>query len=367
MKTQWKPLFAGLVALATLLTGCSSGPAQTTGSQTPAVSASGGPLSFKDMGGRDTELAAPANLAFGAGPPATVMIYTFGADKLAGWNTKVTEQVSRYITPEAAALPVLGRANGKDGTFNAETLLGHGVNVILDAGEVSTEYAKIDDDLEQQSGIQVVQLSTELQKLPESYRMMGRIFGDDARGEQLAGYTERINAELARGSAAITDEQRVSVYYATGDAGLSTAGGKNIHAQVIDVIGARNVYGTAEKASGRVDVNAEQLLTWDPDWIIAMPGKGGTDLASSNAFKPLRAVSQGNVLISPQTPLGLDGRPALGEPGDRRCLGGGDHLPGRLQLRPPEKEVKEFYSLFYHHELTDSELNEILSGAGRRN
>ncbi len=42
MKTQWKPLFAGLVALATLLTGCSSGPAQTTGSQTPAVSASGG-------------------------------------------------------------------------------------------------------------------------------------------------------------------------------------------------------------------------------------------------------------------------------------------------------------------------------------
>ena len=46
MKTQWKPLVAGLVALATLLTGCSSGPAQTTGSQTPAVSASGGPLSF---------------------------------------------------------------------------------------------------------------------------------------------------------------------------------------------------------------------------------------------------------------------------------------------------------------------------------
>lgn len=114
-------------------------------------------------------------------------------------------------------------------------------------------------------------------------------------------------------------------------------------------------------------MNAEQLLTWDPDWIIAMPGKGGTDLASSDAFKPLRAVSQGNVLISPQAPLGLDGRPALGEPGDRRCLGGGDHLPGRLQLRPPEKEVREFYSLFYHHELTDSELNEILAGAGRRN
>ena len=33
-----------------------------------------------------------------------------------------------------------------------------------------------------------------------------------------------------------------------------------------------------------------------------MPGKGGMDLASSDAFKPLRAVSQGNVLISLQAP-----------------------------------------------------------------
>ena len=32
-----------------------------------------------------------------------------------------------------------------------------------------------------------------------------------------------------------------------------------------------------------------------------------------------------------------------------------------------QKEVREFYSLFCHHELTDSELNEILAGAGRRN
>lgn len=31
------------------------------------------------------------------------------------------------------------------------------------------------------------------------------------------------------------------------------------------------------------------------------------------------------------------------------------------------KDVKEFHSLLYHHELTDSELNEILAGAGRRN
>ncbi|WP_338571139.1 hypothetical protein V7R84_01045 [Arachnia propionica] len=42
---------------------------------------------------------------------------------------------------------------------------------------------------------------------------------------------------------------------------------------MIDVIGATDVYGTTAKASGWGDVKAEQLLTPDPDWIIAMPGR----------------------------------------------------------------------------------------------
>lgn len=76
-----------------------------------------------------------------------------------------------------------------------------------------------------------------------------------------------------RRSTTITDEQCVFVYYGTGDSGLSTAGSKTIQVQVIDVIGATDVYGTTAKASGWGDVKAEQLLTPDPDWIIAMPGR----------------------------------------------------------------------------------------------
>ena len=130
--------------------------------------------------------------------------------------------------------------------------------------------------------------------------------------------------------------------------------------------GARNVYGTAEKASSRVDVNAEQLLTWDPDWIIAMPGKGGTDLVSSDAVKPLRAVSQGNVLISPQAPWAwMDGPPSVNQV--IGAVWAAETIYPDVYNFDLQKEVKEFYSLFYHHELTDSELNEILAGAGRRN
>ncbi len=364
MKSPWSPLLTALMAATLLIAGCSSSSDPAT---TPTIpdSVSPGALSFKDMGGRDTELSAPASQAFGAGPPGTVMIYTFEADKLAGWNSQVGKQTAKYLPSQVADLPVLGRANGKDGTFNAETLLGRGVNVILDAGEVSSEYAKIDDDLEKQSGIQVVQLATELERLPESYRLLGRVFGDQSRGEQLATYIERINAELERGSATITDAQRVSVYYAAGDEGLSTAGSGNIHAQVIDAIGARNVYGAADKPSGRVDVNAEQLLGWNPDWIIATPAKSGEDVAKTEAFSPLQAVAQGHVLVAPQAPWGwVDGPPSVNQV--IGAVWAAESIYPDVYNFDLPKEVREFYSVFYHYELTGAELTEILADAGHQ-
>lgn len=97
-----------------------------------------------------------------------------------------------------------------------------------------------------------------------------------------------------------------------------------------------------------------------------MPGKGGTDLVSSDAFKSLRAVSQGNVLISPQAPWAwMDGPPSVNQV--IGAVWAAETIYPDVYNFDLPKEVKEFYSLFYHHELTDSELNEILAGAGRRN
>ncbi|VEJ58418.1 hypothetical protein [Arachnia propionica] len=97
-----------------------------------------------------------------------------------------------------------------------------------------------------------------------------------------------------------------------------------------------------------------------------MPGKGGTDLVSSDAFKPLRAVSQGNVLISPHAPWAwMDGPPSVNQA--IGAVWAAENIYPDVHNFDLQKEVKEFYSLFCHHELTDSELNEILAGAGRRN
>ena len=97
-----------------------------------------------------------------------------------------------------------------------------------------------------------------------------------------------------------------------------------------------------------------------------MPGKGGTDLVSSDAFKPLRAVSQGNVLISPHAPWAwMDGPPSVNQA--IGAVWAAENIYPDIHNFDLQKEVKEFHSLFCHHELTDSELNEILAGAGRRN
>ena len=59
MKSPWSPLLTALMAATLLIAGCSSSSDPAT---TPTIpdSVSPGALSFKDMGGRDTELSAPA-------------------------------------------------------------------------------------------------------------------------------------------------------------------------------------------------------------------------------------------------------------------------------------------------------------------
>lgn len=336
--------------------------ASPTASESESVQAQW-PLTLTDMNGREVELKEAATSAFGAGPPATTMIYTFGAGKLAGWNGKIGSDLARYLSDDAKAKPELGRASGKDGTFNPETLLESGVNVIFDAGDLGDRYRQMADDLQQQSGIPTMQFSTDLDKLPEAYRLMGQVFDDPERAEELATYVERIWEEVNAKAATIDEADRVSVYYGQGDAGLATAGSGNIHARVIDIIGAKNAMGEAEKTSGRMDVDAEALLQADPDWVIVLAPKDGSDVTTTPAFSELRAVKEGKVLHSPMGPWPwMDGPPSVNQ-----VLGvvwAAEAIYPDVYDFDVAQEVKTFYQLFYQVELSDDEVTEMLSASG---
>lgn len=253
-----RALIALAAAAALALAGCSgtsngtpTGDDPTTPDATPTVEEVSYPLTLTDMNGRTVELQAAATKAFGAGPPGTLTIFTFDAAKLAGWNNPVSGPMAAYLDAEAAALPVLGRAAGGDGTFNPEVLLDAGVDLIIDAGDLSPDYRQMADDLQAQTGIPVIQLATDAATMDEAYEILGKAFGEPERAAELAAYVTRVHDEVVGVAAAIPEADRATVYYGQGDEGLATAGSGSIHTRVIDTIGAVNVAGPAPKPSGR--------------------------------------------------------------------------------------------------------------------
>lgn len=363
MKSPAQGLIAAAAAFAlVLLPGCSAPSPQPS---TPAASG-GDSITITDRGGRTVTIKKGADLAFGAGPPGSVMLQTFGGKYVAGWNNKVSEDSAKYLGAGAKDKPVLGRANGSDGTFNPETLLKMGVDVIIDAGDIIDKYVKADDDLQARTGIPVVMLSTDPDKIADGYRILGQIFNNPTRGEELAVATKNINEKISAKAKTIAEDKKVTVYSGAGDKGLSTAPKGSIHTRVIELVGAKNAADIPLKStSGRTDIDFEQILKWQPNWVVlGVSGDGplATNPKNDANFGQLDGVKSGKYLIPPTAPYGwFDGPPSVNQLIGTLWLAQSLY-PDVYGLDLPA-EVVSFYKTFYAYDMTLDEAKAMLKAS----
>lgn len=352
----------GLALCIGLVAGCGSSDPKSA----PSGQAAEGEITITDMTGREVTLPGTVSHAFGGGPPATSLLYTFGPEYMAGWNSKVSAEQAKFTTDEAAELPVLGRAFGKGGDFNPEELLAHDVDLIIDAGNLDESYVEAADDLSEQTGIPVIQLSTNPEDLSEAYGLMGQVFGDEHRAEKLQSAVDDIVSNVDAGSETVKEPR--TIYYGQGADGLSTAPEGSIHSRFIEEIGAENAADAQlESDSGRVDVDFEQVLKWDPDVVILGPDsprdKLAQDPGSDADFGALDAVKDGDVFVAPAQPFGWVDRP----PSVNQLLG----MMWAAEAVYPDNydidlvtEVKDFYADFYHYEMSEEEAQKMLNESG---
>lgn len=355
--------WAALVAAVALLAGCSGG---TPASAPASPTADGTAITITDQAGRTVTLDGPAENVFGAGPPGTVMLYVMDPEKLAGWNSPPTESQLPYLAEGTADLPALGRVTGGKDTFNPEVLNTNGVDLIIDAGDINEKYIASNDDVQAKTGIPVVMLSTAPGDMADAYRILGQLMGDQDRGEELAVDIERLAGVIDAGAKGVSDADRQSVYYAVGADGLTTAQSGSINARVIDEIGATNAAGTVTD-SGRVEVSAEQVLAYAPDWVIISPDSPdspvATDPASVQPLGGLKAVTSGHYLVTPAgQPFGwFDGPPSVNQLLGMLWVGQSiypDHYDYDLVA-----EIVAFYSTYYHYDLSRADAEAMLATA----
>ncbi|MBO9101128.1 MULTISPECIES: iron ABC transporter substrate-binding protein [unclassified Rhizobium] len=314
-----------------------------------------------DAAGRKVEIPDKIVRVLPAGPPASILVYVLAPDTLTGWVRAPSDEEKAYLQPSVRDLPAYGRLTGKGGTANMEAVLAAKPDIILDVGTVDATYASLADKVQAQTGIPYVLIDGSFAKSGETLRLVGELLGVEGRAKLLADYSDTVITTLNDKLGAIPTDKRPKVYYGRGPEGLETGLSGSINLEILEATGATNV-AAAAGTGGLTQVSLEQILSWNPDTILAASGKFAKAVKSDPLWANIEAVKNKRVFVAPSLPFGWFDSP----PGINRLIG----IAWLEKLFYPQSfsddlpaEVHAFYKLFYQVDLTDDQVVTLLKGA----
>lgn len=367
---QLLALLICLVMSVSLLTGYSETKAateeQAQSGEQDATQETAETREITDMAGRKVTVPAAENIesVFSAGPVAAIFLYMVAPDKLLGWNYELNDVEKSIILDKYQDLPNFGMGYA----VNYEAVIAANPTIAINSGKINDTMVSDCDALSESLGIPVVAVDNELNNSAEAFRFMGELLGVEDHAEELAQYAEQVFTDI-NALSDIPEEKKVSVYFGNGEDSLETAPRGSQHAQILDAINAVNVADLELGDGSRVQISAEQLLAWDPDVIVVngepKADKSGNsaaeDILSNPDYASLKAVQDQKVYGTPNAPFSWVDRPA----GPNRLIG----MRWFSALIYPEyikcdinEEIHKFFDLFYHVDLSDEQLENVLKG-----
>jgi iron complex transport system substrate-binding protein len=370
-----KKKFSILALIGALLlsaVGCSSNTQKTdttysakTSISTSAKKTENQTRTFVDSVGRKVEVPEKITKIAPSGSLAQLVLYTSSPDLLVGLSGPFSKDAQEFIDKKYQELPQFGQFYGKSANLNMEALSAAEPDVVIDIGETKDNIKEDMDKLQNQMNIPTIFIEANLENMAETYEKLGDLLGNAEETEKLGQYCEKVLKQANDVHSSLTEAEQKRVYYAAGTAGLNTNAEGSFHAQVMEVVGAKNAatgVDVVSKSSGTT-VPMEQLLQWQPDYILAESPAVYDIIMKDKSWQELKAVKEGKVYQVPTAPYNFLGAP----PSVNRIIGiqwlGQLIYPDHYKLNI-EDEVKEFYQLFYHAEPTAEQLKAILKNAG---
>ena len=226
--------------------------------------------------------------------------YMQGQDLVVGvedYETKAgMSRLYNYVNFDRfGSLPV----TGTNGEPFVEEIINVGPQVI-----VMSSYASVDpNELQSKTGIPVVMVpgsdTTLDDKAYETIRILGELYGKEDRAEELTVYLHGIEKDLAQRVEGIPEEDKPTAYVC----GVSFKGahgfeGTEAFYGPFELIQANNLANTTGQ-TGAFDIDLEQVLQWDPQFIFV--DFNGMSLinedyaANPDSYNSLTAVQEGRV------------------------------------------------------------------------
>jgi iron complex transport system substrate-binding protein len=313
---------------------------------------------IEDMMGREIEIPAQINTIFCIDPMSAITLYTVAPDKLAGWNYALNDFESAYILEEYRDLPVFGMG----GSINYEAALAAQPDIALLTGTLSDGLVDKAEKFAESLGIPVVILDNALTQAPSVFTLLGQITGNTKQGSALSAYASDAL------SAIVDIDEQASIYYANGVVSLDTSAKGTAASQLFDMVQSNNVCDLPSESGDRVTVTKEHIIDWNPQFIFVngepTQGLSGASAAQNIMDDPqlanVQAIKDGNVISIPKEPFAWVDRP--------RSVNLLIGIPWLGSILYPDnyaftrEDIREFYTLFYHIDLTEAQISELLGG-----
>lgn len=334
---------------------------------TPTTVETVGSVNVTDMANRTVEIPATVNKAVATSPPMTTIMYMLAPDKLSAVNFQWTEEEMEFVPTQYQNYPVVGGWFGSQ-QGNYEEFIASEPNLIVESIDegMGSDLSEIEERQEKFGSIPVVAVedNTDVTKMGESILFMGTILGEEDKSQSLVDFNNRYLDIVQQKAASIPDDQRKTVYYAQGNDGLQTDPSGSAHAQLINLCGGINVADTEFSNSSTTQVSIEQVLNWNPDVIITTDPDFYNKVFDDSNWQNVKAVQDGEVYLSPQSPFKWFDRP----PGANVIIG----VPWTAKILYPDQfseidmidATQEFYSEFYHVDLSQDQVRDLLISTG---
>ncbi|MCR4771184.1 MAG: ABC transporter substrate-binding protein [Oscillospiraceae bacterium] len=264
-----------------------------------------------DALGRAVELPAEINAIVPLGNTPRMITYLGLADRVVGRGSMDADKITP-LTAYAYAnrdlwkdLPIVGTDSMGNTSYYPEDIILCEPDVIL-----CTYTEDIVNDIEAKTGIPVVavgQGTLFADDYDQALRILAEACGVPERADEVVAYIDACLEDLDSRTADIPAEERPSVLSAAATfKGAHGIEGVRLSDPVLDAVNADNVAaGSAVGKGSSAEVDREQILLWDPDYIFC--DYGGVELvrqdmaADPDFYSQLRAYNNGHIYQHPSS------------------------------------------------------------------
>lgn len=313
---------------------------------------------FTDSTGREVTVDQEISRIAVTGPLGQIVVFAVAPDLYVGIPNAWNDAAREFLDEQYVSLPVIGQLYGSKGELNLEELLKAAPQVVIDIGEPKSSIAEDMDTLTEQTGIPFVHISAYIDRMGETYAMLGELLGREEEARVLSETCTRI---YNRAVEMMEHVEKANLLYVTGAKGLNVLARGGFQSTVIDMMS--NNLAVVEKVSSKGtgnEVDMEQILNWNPDVIIFSEDSIYETVGEDPLWQSVAAIANNAYYEVPFGPYNWLAQPASVQ----RLLG----IMWMGKLLYPEAadydlydEVAQYYQLFYHCDLTQAQYDALMA------